>query len=172
MLRLSNSFYNRSILSLHTGGQIGTAYQPLINPDNLKIEGWFAQVPNSKGEFVLPAIEVRDFITKGVVVNDHTAITELDDLVRLKDLIELRYDPIGKPVITESKKKLGKVADFAVADDFYIQKLYVNPPLFRGLSDHQLLVGRDEIIETTDKAIIVADATVKAEAGSPLKVEA
>ncbi len=172
MLRLSNSFYDRDILSLRTGGKIGVADYPVINPNNLKIEGWYARDISQKGEFVLPFREVRDFITKGLVVNDHDSITSPDDLVRLKPTLNLKFDLIGKTVLTESKKKLGKVVDYAVDDGFYIQKIYVNPPLLKGLSGDQLLISRNEIVEINDKNIVVSDTTVKIGNSSPVRAQA
>lgn len=172
MLRLSNAYFDRSILSLRTGGKIGVADSPVIDPNNLKIIGWYASDVSQKGDFVLPAGEVRDFITKGLVVNDHDSITDPGDLVRFKNIYDLGFELINKQVISESKTKLGKVVDYAVDDGFYIQKLYVNPPILKGLSGNQLLISRNEIIEITDKKIIVSDATVKAGAGSPLRARA
>ena len=165
MLRLSNAFYERTILSLRTGGKIGFAVQPLINPNNLKIEGWYAEDSVKKGEFILPILEVRDFITKGIVVNDHDAITDPEDLVRLKEVIGIRFELQGKQVVTESKHKLGKVVDFAVNDSFYVQKLYVNPPILKGLTGNQLLIGRNEIIEINDRQIVVNDPTESLKSG-------
>lgn len=172
MLRVSNSFYDRAILSLRTGGKIGIADAPVINPNNLKIEGWYARDVSQKGDFVLPFGEVRDFITKGLVVNDHDSITSPDDLIRLKPILDIKFELIGKSVVTESNKKLGKVIDYAVDDGFYIQRIYVNPPLLRGLSGEQLLIGRTEIVEITDKQLTVSDATVKVDNATPLKVNA
>ncbi len=172
MLRLSNSFYDRSIMSLRTGGKIGIADTPIVNPNNLKIVGWHARDVSQKGSFVLPFSEVRDFITKGLVVDDHDAITSPDDLVRMKPVIEANFEITGKSVVTESKKKLGKVVDFAVDESFYVQKLYVNPPLLKGLSGNQLLIGRNEIVEINDKYITVSDATVKVGNGAPVRARA
>jgi sporulation protein YlmC with PRC-barrel domain len=164
MLRLSNNYLDRSILSLRTGGVIGVAQTPIINPNNLKIEGWYANNNLEKGSFVLPILEIRDFIAKGLVVNDHDALTHPDDMIRLKDTMDLRFELIGKPVVTENKKKLGKIIDYAVDEQSnYIQKLYVSPSLLKGLTNDQMLIDRSQIVEITDKKIIIAnmEATVR-----------
>jgi sporulation protein YlmC with PRC-barrel domain len=173
MLRLSTSYIDRSILSLRTGGDIGIAKSPIINPNNLKIEGWYANDAYEKGEFILPAQEIRDLITKGLVVNDHDALTHPEDMVRLTEMINLKFNLIGKTVSTESGKKLGKVSDYAVNDEnYYVQKLYVNPSLLHGLTQEQLLIDRSQIIEITDKKIIVSDTESKSGATSPLRAQA
>lgn len=161
MLRLSKSYYNQHILSLRTGSKIGEAIEPIINPNNLKIEGWYSQQIYEKGQYILPVGEVRDIIPKGIVVNDHDSITLPGDLVRQKDIIDLHFELIGKNVKTESKQKLGKVADYAVDDESnYIQKLYVNPTLLKGITQNQFIIDRSAIIDITDKEITVKDASV------------
>jgi sporulation protein YlmC with PRC-barrel domain len=158
---------------LRTGGVIGVAIEPVINPNNLKIEGWYALNHFEKGDFILPAREIRDFITKGLVVNDHDAMTHPDDMVRLKETLDIHFELIGKPVVSESKKKLGKVADYAVDESsYYIQKLYVNPSLLRGFTTEQLIIDRSQIIEITNKKIIVQDPTVRSVSSIPLQAEA
>ena len=173
MQRLSASYINRSILSLRTGGQIGVAISPIINPNTLKIEGWYSTDSYEKGEFILLSQEIRDLISKGLVVNDHDALTNPDDVVRLKDIIDIKFDLIGKGVTTETGKKLGKITDYAVNDEtYFVQKLYVNPSLLRGLTQEQLIIDRTQIVEITDKKIIVSDPTIKAGATNPLQAEA
>lgn len=173
MLRLSNNYINRSVLSLRTGGVIGVANSPIINPDNLKIEGWYAQNHFEKGDFILPAREIRDFIAKGLVVDDHDALTHPDDMVRLKSVIDIRFDLIGKSVVSESKKRLGKIADYAVDEtSYYIQKLYVNPSLLKGLTNEQIIIDRSQIVEITNKKIVVQDATIKSLSGVAARAQA
>lgn len=160
-------------MSLRTGGQIGVAHVPIINPNNLKVEGWYASTSFEKGEFILPIQEVRDFIVKGLVVNDHDSITHPDDLVRLKETIDIRFEIIGKSVVTDGKRKLGKVIDFAVDEQsYYVQKLYVNPTLLKGLINEQLILDRSQIVEITNKKIIVSEPTIRARNSVPLRQSA
>jgi uncharacterized protein YrrD len=166
MLQLSSIFYNQKILSLRTGGPIGQASSPLIDPDNLKIEGWYATALGDKKPMILPLIEVRDIISKGIVVNDHASLTHIEDLVRQKRIIELSFELIGKSVRTDDKKRLGKVQDYAVDDEsMYISKLYINQSLFRNLTAQQLVIDRNQIIEITDKEIIVKNSREKVPVG-------
>lgn len=165
MLQLSTTFYNRKILSLRTGGPIGFAHSPLINPTTLKIEGWYASAAADRTPYIVPANEVRDIITKGIVVNDHASLTHVEDLVRLKEIIELRFELIGKVVKTDRKRKLGKVHDYAVDDQaLIIKQLYVAQNVLKSLIGQQLIIDRTQIIEINDRAIIVKEPTVKARA--------
>jgi sporulation protein YlmC with PRC-barrel domain len=167
MLQVSNIYYDRPILSLRTGGPIGHALNPVINPNNLKIEGWYATAKGERTSYIVPISEVRDIINKGIVVNDHSSLTNVDDLVRLKSVIDLGFEIIGKQVVTENKHKLGKVADFAVDDQsMLIKKLYVNQSLIKNLSIQQLVVDRNQIVELDNRRVVVRDASIKSGASA------
>jgi len=166
MLQLSSIFYNQKILSLRSGGPVGHASCPLIDPDNLKIEGWYATALGNKKRMILPVMEVRDIISKGIVVDDHSSLTHVEDLVRQKRIIELSFELIGKLVRTDDKKKLGKVQDYAVDEEsMYIKKLYINQNIFKNLTAQQLVIDRNQIIEINDKEIIVRGSREKATVG-------
>lgn len=91
-------------------------------------------------------------------MNDHEVLTDPKDLVRLKDLMELRFELLGMQVVTLAKKKLGKVTDFATeVETMYIQKLYVSQGMFKGLTKGNLGVDRNQINEISDKKIIIND---------------
>src|SRR5437762_11710997 len=125
MLQLSTAITNRPVMAIRTGGQVATAEIPIINPNNLKIEGWYCQDRFSKKRLVLRSEDVRDIVPQGIVVNDHDALTDPNELVRLKEVLSINFVLIGKPVVSVSKQKLGKVSDFATEmTSFYIQKLY------------------------------------------------
>jgi sporulation protein YlmC with PRC-barrel domain len=161
MLKLSIDLFNRPIISLRTGGQIGVAIRPLINPNNLKIEGWFCTTVYEKGTHLLPTVEIREIAKQGIAVNDHESITHLDEFVRLKNIIAIDFQLIGKAVVAEPRKHLGKVDDYATdLDSFYIQRLYVAPQVTRLFTRDKITITRQQIVEITDKKIIVSDPTI------------
>lgn len=163
MTFLSDSYTDRVILSLRTGGVIGHALIPIINHSSLKIEGWYATVPEEKQTMVLSSLEVRDIIAKGIVVNDHDAIAPMEDMIRMKSAIDEEFTLIGTSVESESGEKLGKVHDYAVDhQSFYIKKLYVGQNLFKSmlsLTKPHLIIDRAQIIDVTKNKIIVKDTS-------------
>lgn len=173
MLQLSSIYYNRPVLSLRSGGVIGQAFSPLINPDNLRIEGWYAKESGQKGTNIIPISEVRDIISKGIVVDDHSSITKAEDLVRLQKIIDLRFELIGQNVFTERKKKIGRVQDYATdTDTNMIQKLYLNQNFLKALTSQQLIIDRQQIIEINNKGIVVRENTERVRAGESATVPA
>lgn len=148
-------------MSLRTGGQVGTTSSPIINPNNLKVEGMYCQGTDRK-QLVLVSQDIRDILPQGVVVNDQDVLTEPKELVRLKKTIDLNFDLVGKPVFSTDKAKLGKVSDFAVeTQSMYVQKIYVSQSLFRSFSGGNLGIDRSQIVEITDKKIVVQDLREK-----------
>lgn len=166
MLQLSASLLNRSVMSLRTGGVVATTETAIINPNNLKIEGFYCFDQFSKQRLILLAQDIRDIIGQGLVVNDHDVLTEPDELIRLKQILDLQFELLGKPVQTVSKQKIGKVEDFAAdSETLHIQKLYIGQSLLKNFSNGQLSVDRDQIVEITNKRVVIQDLENKANSG-------
>ena len=145
-------------MSLRTGGSVGTSLGPIINPNNLKIEGFYCADKFSKDTLILLAQDVRDIIVTGLVVNDHDVLTHPDELIRLKKVMDIGFSLLGKPVHTESGKKVGKIADFATdTKTLYVQKLYLTQSLIKSIGSTQLSVDRNQILEITDRKIVIKD---------------
>jgi uncharacterized protein YrrD len=158
MLKLSESLLDKPVMSLRTGQPVATTRGLLLNPNNLKIEGFYCEDRFSKQELILLYQDIRDVIAQGFVINDHDVLAKPDDLVRLRELIKLDFVLLGKPVATISKKRLGKVVDFATEiETMYIQKIYVSQGLIKGLTGGGLGIDRNQINEITDRKIIVND---------------
>jgi uncharacterized protein YrrD len=159
MLQLSTTLLNKSVLSLRTGATIATITGPVINPDTLKVEGFYCQDRfDKKQELVLLYQDIRDILPQGYVVNDHEVLVEPDELVRLKKVIDMNYDLIGKHVITVDKQKIGKVSDYATeTETMFIQKIYVTQSVFKSLTGGSLSIDRTQVQETTPKHIIIND---------------
>lgn len=156
MLQLSESLLNRPVMSLRAGQPVATVTEPIINPNNLKIEGFYCLDRFSKSQLVLLYQDIRDIIPQGFVIDDHDVLTEASELIRLKDIMNISFKLIGKPVVTVSKQRVGKVSDYATeTETMYIQKLYVSQNIFKSFTGGSLGVDRNQINEITDKKIII-----------------
>lgn len=168
MLQLSGSLLNQPVLSLRTGGIVATTTSAIINPNNLKVEGFYCLDSfERKKRLILLYQDIRDVIAQGFVVNDHDVLADPDELVRLKDLLELKFELLGKTVSTVSKEKLGKVVDYAAdTGTMYVQKLYVGQSIFKNIAGGSLGIERTQIVEITDRKIIVQDIARPVQAGA------
>ncbi len=168
MLQLSSSLLSKSILSLRTGSPIATITGPIINPNNLKVEGFYCQDRFDKRQLVLLYQDIRDILPQGYVVNDHDVLTEPGELVRLKEVIELEFELIGKQVVTLSKEKVGKVSDYATeTETMFIQKIYVSQSVLKSLTGGSLSIDRTNINEITPKRVIINELVKNAPMPAP-----
>lgn len=163
MLKLSNTLLNIAVMSLRTGGQVGIATEMIINPNNLKIEGWYVQDKFDNKKLILVSGEIREVAAQGLIVNDHEVLSEAEELVRLKPIMEIGFDLIGKQVVSQNGKKYGKVSDFAVeTESLLIKKLYAAQPILKSISGNSASIDRTQIVEITNSRIIIEDAMEKA----------
>ncbi len=162
MLVLSKSLVERPVLSLRTGGAVAYTFQAIINPNNLKIEGFYCVDSfDRKRQLVLVQRDIRETLPAGLVIDDHSVLVEPEELVRLKKVMDLRFELIGKHVVSDRGKKMGKVNDYATEpDSMTIKKLYVTQTLLKNLTGGSLSIDRTQIVEITNKKIVVREPTV------------
>lgn len=163
MLQLSGMLLNRPIMSLRTGTQIATTLSAIINPNNLKIDGFYCQPTDANQRLVLLYQDIRDVIPQGLVVDDVESLTDPTELVRLREVMDLQFELIGKPVVTAAKEKLGKVNDFAAeTTTMFIQKIYVSQSIFKSFTGGSLGIDRNQIVEITNKKVVIRELTKRA----------
>ncbi len=162
MLLISKSLYNRPVMSLRLGSPIAIAVEPIINPHNLKILGWWCKTPGGTKQQVLLAEDVREILPQGLAINDVDALSHTDDLVRHNEIISIHFQLLDKAVKTKHHK-LGKISDYAYdSEAMLVQKLHVARPLSKLFaSEDMLIIDRNQIIEVSDHYILVRDADVK-----------
>lgn len=166
MLKLSNSLINIDVMSLRTGGSVGVATQLIINPNNLKIEGWYVVDKFNKHKLILLATDVRDIVPQGIAVNDLEVLSTPEELVRLKPVLDIDFQLIGKYVRSTNGQKYGKVSDFAVeTSGLLVKKIYASQAIIKSLSGGNLSIDRTQITEITNTTIVIEDPTEKA--GAP-----
>lgn len=167
MLKLSSELNDLRILSLRSGGPVAMALLPIINPHNLKIVGWWCRAPGKSTNLVLMADDVREVTEKGIAINDEEDLTPADDLVRHREILEINYELIGKPVRSKHDK-IGKVTDYSYNDGMFIQKLYVERPLHKVFTtEDTVLIDRTQILEVTDHYILVKGTDIKSKKRVP-----
>lgn len=172
MLRLSDTLVNRPIISLRSGGPLGMALAPIIDPRNFKILGWWVDERGHSEKRVLLAEDVRRMTEDGLMVDNEESLVLPDELVRLKETLAANWTLTGKTVKTK-RQKLGKVNDYSYNDGMIVQKLYVSVPIIKMFSStNTLLIDRSQIVEVTDHYIMVRDAEVTEGAEMPAAVPA
>ena len=171
MLVLSAELLNKSVMSLRTGTPVASITGAIFNPNNLKIEGFYCEDSFSKNQLVLLYQDIREIMPQGYVINDHDVLVEESELVRLKDVLKLKFELLGKQVETINKEKVGKVSDFAVeTETMYVQKIYVAQSILKSLTGGSLSIDRTQINEITPRRIIINDLVDKAAVPAPAAI--
>lgn len=150
-------------MSLQTGTRVGTAVSHIIDPRRLSIVAFYCEGPLIDfSPAILHTSDIREFSSIGFIVDSADNVMPEDDLVRLKEILEFKFDLIGKQVVEADGRKLGKVSTYTVdSESFYITKLHVQPGFLQRLAQTELMVDRTQIVEINDKHIVVRKATAE-----------
>lgn len=168
MLKLYESTKEMGVMSLRTGGPVASLGEPIINPNNLFIEGWHVRDSRTNENLVLLSQDVRDVLPQGLVINDHEVLAEPEELVRLKEIMGLNFRLSGLRVTTVGGKSYGKVSDFAFeTSSFYVQKVYASQSLVKNFTGGMNSIDRSQIVEITNRRLVIEDPTEQVTANAP-----
>jgi sporulation protein YlmC with PRC-barrel domain len=168
MYLLANQLKDLPVMSLQTGQPIAVVKQPIISPSNLEIVALQCDIGRGgrRRTSVILLRDVRQFATDCVIIDSFDDIEDASEIVRLQAVMEHRFDPVGKQVVSESGQKLGKVEDYTInLKTYMLQKLYVHQSLMKSILFNNLVIDRTQIIDVSQKQFTVKDA---AETEAPL----
>ena len=165
MLLPGSRLINTPIMGLQTGTSLARTKKPIIDPANLKIVAYEVDGPllNEKPSYIRIA-DVRELSDVGMIIDSNDEFIGTDDVIKIKQLIELDFQLIGMLVVDDMKRKLGKVESYNVdTDNFQVQQLNVKQGVVKSITGTGLLIHRSQIIEINDQNIIVRSASNKLE---------
>lgn len=169
MLIEGSKLLNYPILSLHTASRIAEVKALVVDPNFLKIVAFEISAVSSKQRLFLDVTSVREFSKMGMIVDSDEEFIEQNDVIKLKETIELGFTLENMKVVTKKKTMLGRVEDFMVTtDSFQVMQLIVKRPIYKALIDPELVIGRSEIHEINDNEIIVKseESTIMKKSGT------
>lgn len=172
MLILASQIQDSPILSIRNGHTVAVAGNMLINADKLEVAAVFCKSPGWRGDnHVLLLRDIREYSRAGIIIDSLEDIEDIGEIIRLGDVMERNYQINGKPVVTESGTKLGKLEDYSVDTvNNLIQKIYIKPSLLKNLMVNNLVIDRKHIVRAEDSKIIVSDASLKSPAKAKVEV--
>lgn len=160
MLINGTSLIGCPILSLHIGGAVARVTELIIDPNNLKIIALRVdgKIINEDTGDILPIERVREFSRMGMVIDSADDFAAVDDLVKVKKIVDLNFSLIGLKVVTRSGQKLGKVLDYTVdVGGWAVQQIIVQRPTFKAFFDPELVIARQKIVEVDDYQVVIKD---------------
>lgn len=159
MLINGSQLINCPVLSLHVSGEIARVTEPIVDPDNLQIIAFRVEGKMiGEDEDILPIASVREFSRLGMVIDSVDELVGADDIIRIKEILDLNFSLLGLKVVTRKNAKLGKVSDYTVEiGGWYIQQIVVQRPAMKALFDPELRIARTKIVEVDDYKVVVKD---------------
>ena len=157
------------ILSLHTASRIAEVKGLVIDPNFLKVVAFEISAVSSRQRLFLETSSVREFSKMGMIVDSDEEFVEKDDVIKLKETIELGFSLDNIKVVSKKKAMLGRIEDFIInTEDFQIMQLIVKRPIYKALIDPELVIGRSDIHEINDNEIIVKseESTIMKKSGT------
>lgn len=145
---------------MQAAGPIATVAAAIIDPNNLKILGLKLSGPlvAHSNENLIDVKSIREYSRYGCIIDSADELIAEDDVIKIKNVLELNFDLIGLKVETKQGTKLGRVSDYTLtSEDFMVQQIIVRRPALKALVDSELTISRKEIVEVTDYKIIVKD---------------
>jgi uncharacterized protein YrrD len=157
MLITGSRLINAPVMGLQTGSELARTSKAIIDPKTLEIVAYELEGPLlNEHPSLLRIADVREFSDIGLIVDSSDEFVALDDIIKLKEVYELNFSPLGMHVVDENHHKLGKVDSYTIETGaFLIQQLIVKRPLLKSLNDAQLLIHRTQITEINNHEIIV-----------------
>lgn len=145
-------------------GMIAKTEELVVDPNDLKVMAfklYGPEVGKQSGDY-LKAEDVREFSSVGMVVDSSDDFVTEDEVIKLKEILELNFSLDGMRVESKKGTYLGKVENYVVnTDGFYVEQLVIRRPLLKAFLDPELLISKNEIVKITDDKIIVKDEEAK-----------
>ncbi len=100
-----------------------------------------------------------------MIIDSIDELVEEEEVINIKNILELNFSLVGLKVQTKKGEKLGKVADFSVEpESWQIQQIIVQRPWLKSFLDPELIISRQRIANVDDYTITITDEHEKPKA--------
>lgn len=162
MYALASNIQSSPVISLQTGTTVAWAKGIILDIATLEIKAFRCVDDETGHNLILLSRDIRQFAQDCIIVDSPDELSNPDDIVRLKAMLSQSYNPIDKPVVSDSGRKLGSVEDYSLnLETCRIQKLFVRQSMIRSWLGSSLIIDRTQIVDISPKQITVRDAHVK-----------
>lgn len=163
MLLLGKRLLKTPVMSLQVGVKVAETIRPVIDPRTLSIAAYEVDgaLIDTRPSFIRIA-DIRELSDLGMIIDSSDELIGANDVIKLKELLDIDFRLIAMHVIDTHGKKLGKVEDYTVdTDSFLIQQLSVRGGIINSLSSTGHVIHRSQIVEISDTTITVQSTDKK-----------
>jgi len=157
------SLLGRSVVSVQTQKKLGKIKCGVVDPDTGRLVAF--ELKTALRQNWLALVDIREYGEDEVLINSEGKLVVLDDLPRVKKLLQSPLKVVEAKVFTESGRFLGRVSD-VVFDEHSgeIIKYYITQPFLLSPLRAYLILDRKEVLRVERKGLIVKDPEKKAPA--------
>ena len=160
MLIANSKIIGTPVLSV-SSGPLGFIASSIVNPDNLKIIAFRLEGPRigKNDPNILDISSIREYTPElGMIVDSADELILSNEVVKIKQVLDLNFDLINLKVETKKRSKLGHIIDYIISpDDFFVKQIIIKRPSLKSFTDPELTISRKEIVEVTDYKVIIKD---------------
>ncbi len=173
MNKFASEIISKKVILKRERAIVGIVNEIVIDPANGNFVGIIIQ--ESFGNNVLKALAEKDIIAFGIdfiLISEYSALGEVNEIVRIKNIVDTKIKIVKNKVITEGGLYLGRVYDYTLdLDAKRLSRLYVKHPFFLGgeLFENKI-ISCDQIISIEKDKVLVVDTKVRKGARTAPKI--
>lgn len=165
MLVLISQLVNRPVITFDEAEPIGIVRDPIIDPSNGKLVGYFfGHGFLHMKQDVIAADDIASYDQSRVVVHHNDVARIIEEEPRIREILQKKIMVLGANVYTETGKHLGRANDLLLDTELsMIVKYYVHGML------NDRIIPAEHVISIEKRGIIVDD-TAQVAAGAAVEV--
>lgn len=133
---------------------ISSVQELIFDPDSGKVIG--IVIDSRRGKVVTPMDIIS--IKHSVLIRSVGDVVDVDDVLRIKEVVDSGRNVMGKKVVTESGKSLGKVVDATIDENgLSLAKIYTAKVVFGIIQHDQRIIPSKNIVEVLADKVVVKD---------------
>ena len=157
MLIQASSILNMPVGAIDLQSKIGTTKKIVVNHEDGNV---LALVVSTGGLFskekILSTKDILDFDKNGIVTKSEENLLDIDEISRVKKILEENITVIGQNAFTKSKKKLGKINDLLIdLGSFFVLKYYIH-----GFFEDKILPS-DKVVKITKEGVFFSNDVIE-----------
>src|SRR5690606_13556023 len=118
------------VLGLQTGSELARTKEAVIDPANLKVLAYELSGPLLDVEpSLLRIADIREISDIGIIVDSSDEFVGVNDVIKLGEVYNLHFRPVGMTVVDVKGSRLGRVNGYTLNTvDFTVYQLSVKRP--------------------------------------------
>lgn len=168
MLFLFSKLVGLPVIELESQLKLATTSDVVIDPKDGRFLGFIIKVGSLfPKEQLVATKDIVQLLPTAVLVDNADRISDIDDVIRVRELYKKHFGILNKGVRTKSGKFLGKVDDFLISDEAQmLAKIYVKHLLVDRIIPYSAIVKIDEKKITVKDDFEALSVTDQAEAST------